>query len=271
MIFNRIYVMMILLIAIFSCQEKYPTYDYPYDRLGFVYDKDVFGTTVVDSVKKYTFVYQNSEVVRDTLWIEMATSGHIKDYDRSFEIEQVASSKGKNAVPGVHYVSFDDEELLQMMHVSSGANKALLPIVVLRDVSLQEDPVYLRIKLKENNFFNESFLPDRYYTVEITDQLVMPATWEIAEYYFAGTYGPKKLRFMIDFAGKWTIDDEWFDDNFKDYSNVDMGYTSYLSNYYTNKLIEHNTERKNKGLDVLKEDVGTIVQFFSYGTPQPYI
>ena len=50
-----------------------------------------------------------------------------------------------------------------------------------------------------------------------------------------------------------------------------MGYTGYLSTYYTNKLIENNQERIAKGMDYLRESDGTIVQFVSYGSPQPYI
>jgi hypothetical protein len=100
--------------------------------------------------------------------------------------------------------------------------------------------------------------------------LVKPASWDVLEYYFGGDYGYEKLRFMIDCA-IWTINDEWFTDNFGSYATVDMGYTGYLSTYYTNKLIELNRERQAQGLDYLKESDGTIVQFVRDGMPQPYI
>jgi hypothetical protein len=75
---------------------------------------------------------------------------------------------------------------------------------------------------------------------------------------------------MIDSA-TWVINDHWFETHFGSYENVDMGYTAYLSNFYTNRLVELNRDRREQGLDVLKEDDGTIVQFVNNGDLQPYI
>ena len=49
-----------------------------------------------------------------------------------------------------------------------------------------------------------------------------------------------------------------------------MGYTGYLSSYYTDKLIKYNRERKAQGLDVLKESDGRIVRFTLYGEELNY-
>ncbi len=266
-------------VALYSCSEKYEVYNLPDDRLGFVYKSDSFGSALTDSVQKFSFVYMASEIVQDTIWVEMATSGFVTDFDRKFEIEQVQLSEGDiknvegivNAEAGKNYIPFTDPSIASMLVVKAGENTAKFPVVVKRDdPQLLDGSVHLRIKLKETDAFKESFKSNRFYTIEVTNQLVKPASWDVMEYYFAGDYGYEKLRFMID-AATWTINDEWFSENFGSYALVDMGYTGYLSTYYTNKLIEYNQERIAKGMDYLRESDGTIVQFVSYGSPQPYI
>ncbi len=265
--------------ALYSCSEKYDVYNLPHDRLGFVYGTDSFGSALTDSVQKFSFVYMPSEIVEDTVWVEMATSGFVTDKDRAFMVEQVQLKEGDlknvegvvNAEAGKHFVAFSDSQLAPYFVVKAGNNSVKFPVVVKRnDPSLSEGSVHLRIKLKENDAFKESFQKDRFYTIEITNQLVQPVQWDVMEYYFAGDYGPVKLRFMID-NSTWTINEEWFADNFGSYAMVDMGYTGYLSTYYTNKLIELNRARQAQGLEPLKESDGKIVQFVNYGAPQPYI
>ena len=270
-----------LALSLFSCQEKYDVYDLPENKLGFTYGYDSFGDAIDYSVKPVSFVYKSSEVMTDTVWIEMATSVFVTEHDRTFEVEQVQfTSKDPemedvqnvvNAEAGKHYVPFTDSGIAKYMVVKAGDNFARFPLVLKRDDPfLQEGSVYMKLKLKSNENFQESFEANRFYSVSVTNKLVQPTQWDLMEYYFAGTYGPAKLRFMID-AATWTINEKWFVDNFGNYSVVDMGYTGYLSTYYTNKLIETNRARQAQGLDPLKEEDGTIVQFASNGTPQPYI
>lgn len=265
--------------ALFSCTEKYEVYNLPQDRLGFVYKTDSFGSTVQDSIDRFSFVYLSSEIVSDTVWVEMATSGFVTDYDRPFKVEQVQLSEGDlrgvanivNAQAGSNYIEFTSAEISKYLVVKAGQNSVKFPVVVKRDgPNTDNGSVYLRLKLKETDTFAQSFPANRFYTIEVTNQLVKPACWDVLEYYFGGDYGVAKLRFMIDMA-TWTINDKWFQDNFADYASVDMGYTGYLSTYYTNKLIEYNQARAAKGEDVLREADGTIVQFVSYGMAQPYI
>lgn len=266
-------------LALYSCSEKYDVYNLPDDRLGFIYSTDSFGGSLIDSVQKFSFVYLPSEIEQDTVWVEMATSGFVTDNDRSFMLEQVQLAEGDiknvegivNAEVGKHYIDFNDPDISKYLVVKAGENTVKFPVVVKRnDPYLEEGNVHLRFKLKETDNFKESFKANRFYTISITNKLVKPASWDVLEYYFGGDYGYEKLRFMIDCA-IWTINDEWFTDNFGSYATVDMGYTGYLSTYYTNKLIELNRERQAQGLDYLKESDGTIVQFVRDGMPQPYI
>ena len=261
-----------------ACVEQYDVYDYPHDRLGFAYETDPSGPGHKDSIRRFSFVYMDQAVVSDTVWVRMETSGFLSDRHRPFMVEQLpVDGKDKDgkplvdAQPGVHYIEFSDEDLVEKMVVKAGQNHAMLPVVVKReDPFIKNACVYLRLRLKENGFFKESFLSDRFYTIEITDQLIQPACWDIVRHYFGGEYGKVKFRFMIDSA-TWVINDHWFETHFGSYENVDMGYTAYLSKFYTNRLIELNRDRREQGLDVLKEDDGTIVQFVNNGDLQPYI
>ena len=188
-------------IALFSCTEKYEVYNLPQDRLGFVYKTDSFGTTAQDSIDRFSFVYLSSEIVVDTVWVEMATSGFVTDYDRPFKVEQVQLSEGDlrgvanivNAQAGSNYVEFTSAEISKYLVVKAGQNSVKFPVVVKRDgPNTDNGSVYLRLKLKETDAFAQSFPANRFYTIEVTNQLVKPACWDVLEYYFGGDYGVAK-------------------------------------------------------------------------------
>lgn len=272
----------ITLIVAASCTETYLTYNLPETRLGFQYNFDENAQQVLDSANRYTFVYRPSDIVEDTVWITMQTSGFVSDVDRNFEVMQVEATADnihtklpegtivKNAEVGKHYKSFDDPSISKLMVVKAGSTIGLLPIVVFRHPDLQADKIYLRICLKENDNFKESFPKNRYMVIEMSDMLSKPKEWGLGaiEYYFTGPYSVAKHRFMIDHA-TWSLDDKWFAEHFSTY-NVDMGYTGYLSTFFTNKLIEVNDQRLAQGLDVIKDDKDQPIYFVNFGTPQPY-
>lgn len=272
-----IFTICIASLTLLSCTEELYVYSMQENRLGFYINPGQ------DTVQRFSFVYLNSSITTDTVWVQLNTSGHVTDYDRPFELEQVPATANDtdneditnnadviNAVAGQHYISFDDSSIKQHLVIKAGENSVKVPLVLKRDESLQTSKVYLKLKLKENEHFKESFIEDRSFVIESSDMLVKPVEWGGAiEYYFSGTYGPVKLRFMIDCA-TWTLDDKWFAKHFSGW-NIDMGYTGYLSSFFTDELIKLNKERVAQGLDVLKEEDGTIVQFTLYAAPQPYI
>ena len=271
-----------VLVAAASCSEHYPMYDLKDTRLGFRYVFDENAQKVLDSTIRYTFVYQPATVTEDTVWVELKTSGFLSDADRSFEIEQVPAAPDNihtslpegaeviNAEPGVHYRPFTEAGIKEKMVVKGGCAEARFPVVFFRHADMQKNKIYLRLKVKENANFKESFPADRFMVIESSDMLSKPKEWGLGaiEYYFTGPYSDAKLRFMIDNAS-WKVDDKWFAEHFSSYS-VDMGYTGYLSTYFTNKLIEVNDARIARGEDVIKDDKGNPIYFVNYGTPQPY-
>ena len=271
-----------LLIAA-ACTEKYPLYDYPENRLGFQYPYDESAQSVLDSTTRFTFVYKPSSVTKDTVWVTLQTSGFTSSEDRSFEIMQVEANATNihtnlpegtevvNAEAGTHYLPFDAPEMKKHFVVKAGATTATIPVVLYRHPDLQTDKIYLRFALKENENFKESFAKNRYYVIEMSDLLAMPKEWGMGhiEYYFAGQYSTAKHRFMIDHA-TWNLDDKWFSTHFSTYQ-VDMGYTGYLSLFFTNKLIEVNDQRIAQGLDVIMDDNGMPIYFVNLGVRQPHM
>lgn len=265
--------------ALVSCAEKYPMYNLKDTRLGFGFKYDESAQMVLDSAIRFSFVYR-PELVETTVWVEVQTSGFLSDNDRAFEVEQVeataenvftklpAGTVVKNAESGVHFKSFDDPEIKKQMFVPAGSASAKFPIVFYRHPDMKTDKVYLRLKIKENSNFKESFRKNRYAVVEISDMLTKPATWDFANG-FAGTYSRVKHEFMIKVA-TWTIDEAWFEDNFKSYETNDQGYVFYLSNYFTAELVKENDARLARGEDVIKDENGNPI-FFTLGLePQPY-
>ena len=262
-----------------SCTEKYPMYNLEDTRLGFKFKYDESAQEVLDSAIRFSFIY-HPELIETTIWVEVQTSGFLSDKDKTFEVEQVkatadnvftqlpAGTVVKNAESGVHFKPFDDPEIKKHMFVPAGSATAKFPIVFYRHPDMKTDKVYLRLKIKENSNFKESFPKNRYAVVEISDMLTKPATWDFANG-FAGTYSRAKHEFMIKVA-TWTIDEAWFEDNFKSYETNDQGYVFYLSNFFTSELVKENDARLARGEDVIKDENGNPIFFMLGLEPQPY-
>ena len=275
-----------LLTVLVSCTEKYPMYNLKDTRLGFKFKYDENAQMVLDSAIRFSFVYQ-PELTETTVWVELQTSGFLSDRDRQFEIEQVTANSTnvftdlpsgtvvKNAVSGVHFKSFDDPEIKSQMVVKAGSATARFPVVFYRCEDMKTDKLYLRLKVKENSNFKESFPKDRYAVIEVTDMLSRPPGWgtdqsgELVPYYFGGPYSTVKHRFMIETA-TWLLDDQWFQDNFGSTDVVEAGYAGYVSSYFTQKLIEENDARLARGESVITDENGNPIYFVKSGKPMPY-
>lgn len=262
-------------ILLYSCENNLNPYNSSINRLGFEYDRDSYGQ-IDDSIKRFTFVYSHSSIKSDTVWIDLRTVGFLADYDRPFLLKQTAykdkdGNNVKQAIKGTHYLPFDDEKIKYRYYIPAGKNQVLVPIVLNRDKSLKDDKYYLKIEIQANEYFSQSYIPNSSIVIEISDILTKPKHWNgFAEYYFAGKYGQVKHKFMIDVSGK-KIDDEYFYKIVGEPENVDMGYTTYLSSFYSSKLREYNLERKKQGLGELREEPksegleGELVRFTLYG------
>ena len=251
-----------------GCEENVPLYDSPDNRLVFLYGTETgygeFGES--ESSKNYalayTFFYNDLE--RDVVQVKVKTIGFLADTDRPVELEQVATD-GKDAMPGVHYVAFDDPSYSGKFVIPAGATTASLPITVIRDKSLGDGLVNLRLRVKDNGVFSSGFEKRAEILVTISVQLARPANWGPAFEFEFGQYGPEKHAFMVRATGE-KIDEEYLSDlgfGESGYYNekYDSGYSSYMKDWFNARLAEENAERAEQELGPLAEADGTVVKF----------
>lgn len=252
-----------------SCEKDLPTYNTQDAWLNFVYydynNEPIIKTEDLEDIEGitnnyYSFVMasisKDKELTEDTVWIEVSTMGFLSDQNRTVELEQIATEEN-DAVPGVHYIAFNDPQLLSKSYVPAGANSAYIPIVVLRDASLEEKDAVLRFTIKDNGFFKPGYQAMSVQTLYISGRLSQPSKWSAyyCDYYF-GTYGPKKHELMIEWTGK-----NWDDDYLDEFFGGDPGYVDYIAHWFKVKLEEENQKRIEAGLGKYTEDDGTIIEF----------
>jgi hypothetical protein len=182
----------------------------------------------------YTFVYEAPEVVRDTVYIQVNTIGGITGNDRPVKLEQISeydytyvrdpvtnqitdtikTERPFKAVPGKHYVPFDDPSLASLMVVKANQATAMLPIILLRDASLKDNTYRLRVKLAANAEFAIGETRSQERTIAFSDRLERFYSWRVDNtvapaFNSFGKYSTGKHQFMVDVL-KVKIDEEWY-------------------------------------------------------------
>lgn len=264
-------------LGLFSCQEELNTYNESQNRLNFFYPRSQSSNE--EREMKYTFVYSPSTETTAAGMVEVRTMGYLSDKDRKISFRQITEGVENPAIPGVHYVAFDNPSLAQYYVVKAGQNSAQIPVMMLRDASLTTKEYCLKFEIIANDDFEVGYPDYSRMTVYIADILTLPASWNTGiRHYFAGTYGPVKHRFMIDCASPLgiRIDNDFFAD-IMGTGVPDMGLTGYWSGFFSTKLREENARRQAAGLGLLREaptgsqTEGALVQFTLNGTSLPVI
>lgn len=242
---------LILLIGVLalatSCEDSSELYSYPENKIGFLRENGANKTVTK------TFIYDKSDIDRDTIYIPMRTMGFVTDYDRPIGIEQAEAvfaegKRGANAVPGVHYVPFDDSEYIKFAVVKAGKAEAMLPVILLRDPSLEEEEVTLRIRIVRNKEFLPINDEDSEKRITFSDMIMQPEKWDDIFTKFFGTWGPVKYRFMLDVTNeRW--DDEFIEKLWNDYP-----YLMFWQSRLRTLLEEENARRAEAGLEPLREE-----------------
>jgi hypothetical protein len=147
-----------------------------------------------------SFAFDNTSIVKDTIYLNIKTMGHVFKTDRTFKIEQIKdgkNEKGKkmnNAEAGRHFIDFSNTDFV----IKANQTKAKIPIVLLRDISMKKNSFGLKVRIVKNNFFE---LPEKKYLerlIKISDMLDKPENWYSRGF---GIYGTKKHQLMIDASG----------------------------------------------------------------------
>ena len=182
----------------------------------------------------YTFIYTAPSVERDTVYIPVNTIGGITDKDRPVKLEQlteydytyvrdpvtnqitdtIATERPFKAVPGKHYVPFDDPSIASLMVVKANQPTASLPVILLRDPSLKENTWRLRVQLAANSEFEIGETRFTQRAIVFSDRLERFYSWRFDNgvapaWGNFGNYSIRKHQFMIDVLGV-QIDENWY-------------------------------------------------------------
>jgi len=254
---SKILTGIIAALALTSCEKDLEVYSEDTCRLNFYYEGVSNAASLESTLTEthYSFVYGGQHLETDTVWLPMQTMGFVADEQRSISLEQIdnTGSTLPKAVAGQHYVALD--QLASFYVVPAGTARTQVPVVLLKDASLDEQEYLLTLRIKSNEWFENGYEAYQTRKIYISNTLSEPAAWyqTYCHYYF-GTYGPVKHQFLIDETGE-----KWDDDYINTLMEGDSGYISYLAEKMARRLAEVNAQRTAQGLDPLTEADGTIV------------
>lgn len=206
-----------------------------------------------DSTQNFTFIYESSQVNIDTAYFTVFASGGPVDYDRHYLLEQVEIKDQLNAVSNLHYKPFNTAETGELQVIKAGQVESLCGIVVLRDSSLKENEVSLRLQLIPTKDFETGHPDYLYRTLNITDQITQPDAWDSwYTTYRLGKYSKVKHRFMIDATDqKW--DNDWLKRLKSNFSEM-----NFWVGVLKNKLKKYNNAHPDA---LLTDEDGDLVAF----------
>lgn len=215
------------------------------------------------------FYYIDKSVGRDTAYLTVSVIGgpenrerklelrQISEYDVEYKydakgnlIDSVVTEKPNKAVPGVHYVGMDDEEMRPLLVVQANAVYARIPVILLRDTSLQTNEYRLCLELTESSDFRLGESNQLSRTIIFADKLSQPSWWDsyVTKSNF-GVYSTRKHEFMIEVLDV-VLGDEWYAR-----LKVDFGEMTFTRNKLKSALNAYNADPENiaAGLAPMRE------------------
>lgn len=207
-----------------SCQQQDAEMYVDDPRLFFARGNGGYGQQ--DSILHSFFMIPEEEG-RDTVFVELKTMGFPVDKIRPVKIIQTNNNEANAAIPGTHYIAFDDPEIVDQFAIAPGEVSAKIPIIFLRDKSLETTKVRLVIAISANDYFNPGIDENRNFMVQTTAMADKPANWDSSIF---GDWGSKKMWFIVNYVG------------FTDFDEVisDSAYKDYLKLKVRIKLVEYN-------------------------------
>jgi hypothetical protein len=198
-----------VLLLLYSCNGEYYLYN-DIKRIQFGPDISRIYTpsyNLADTLKSYSFFYENNAKQQDTLFFDIYAIGGISNVDRAFKLEQVAVPGADNAVAGKHYKAFSDASVVSKYVIKSGTVHTKVPVVMLRDASLKTTTVTLKFQIVQNENFSAGEPSNVWRKAVFTDRLSQPASWNSTINALFGKYSVVKHNFMIEKTGqKWDND-----------------------------------------------------------------
>lgn len=199
-----------------------------------------------DSVKTYTFYYDDPSVVSAEVLFDLYATGGARDYDRRFSLRQIEEEGAVNAVAGVNYEAFDSDKMSGVYTLKAGQVHMRIPVVVKR--STGTGTYTLRFRIVENDNFKPG--PDEliWRKVEYTSTLQCPDPWARYESTYYGKYSRTKHQWMIEETGfRW--DNEFMAD-------LEVDAIKYWVAKFKIMIDQINEERQLQGLGPWTDENG---------------
>ena len=169
-------------------------------------------------------------VERDTVWVEISVMGFTSSESRPVKIVQTNTGEADAAVPGTHYVGFDDAEMSVHLVVATNAVSAKIPVILLRDRSLLLEKKRIKMAIVANEYFQPGIDKNRNFMVQTTAMAEKPGRWDSIWKSYFGAWGSQKMWFIVNYLGFSEFDDDF-----------DTAYRKYLQLKARSKLAEYNT------------------------------
>ncbi len=119
-----------------ACHYERPGFYEGGNYIQFYYDNLVYKDSSDYLTRPQNYPYISSTRLQDTAWFRVQAVGQPAHYDRAVRFEpyvNAADSNSTEAVPGVHYVAFDDPEIQPLMVVPADSVYMDIPVVILYD------------------------------------------------------------------------------------------------------------------------------------------
>lgn len=254
----------VALVCTTSCEKELEPYSHPdcyvnfsfYDYYNEAATTEDMTDEIADAPVIFNFKFKG-DATQDTVWVDGHIIGFLKDYDRTYAIEQVVVDGEDNAVAGEDYVPFDDASLQSHMVVKAGENTFSVPVVVNRTAKLKTKNLTLKIRFKANENFKNGYEVMQTRVISFTDRLAKPSVWDSYYLdYIYGDYSEAKHTLMIEWTGK-----AWDDDYITEMYTTDSSYLEYLQQVLAKRLAEENAKRVAAGLDIYREADGSALNF----------
>jgi hypothetical protein len=208
------YITLLLLASLAACgSQAIDLFDAPASLYFFRGDRNSAGQPQRDSIN-YSFFLSGGSATSDTIWIDARLTGEPLPVDRPFALVQANATADDAAIPGEHYVAFDDPAIAASVALPANATGVILPVIVKRVPDMDTVSYRLTIAISPGNLFAPGIIHRDTLVINITAMAVKPAAWD--RYYDAtfGPWGQEKMRFIIDHVGYTAFDESL--------SNVDM-------------------------------------------------
>ena len=147
----------------------------------------------------YSFFYSASDVIRDTLWIDVRLTGFTTDEARPINLIQTNTGDSA-AVAGKHYIGFDDPVMQEALVMPVNEDAVLIPIIMNKTEDMETNEFLLDFELVGNDYFVPGIIEHAAFSVTMTAMAVKPPTWDYYYDYAFGEWGQEKMRFLIDYV-----------------------------------------------------------------------